>query len=233
MKSNRTMGTAEAHSPQPPPDGQIPLSTKAQEVDVEPSVARVLSKQPQTLVPPSSLAEAMTRIGKSRSAVTEAQERVEISMSNNNALTKALEDLQSGKAPTSARGEALKVLEPMSGVNARATREIAVERNDPRVREANLRTFSRERDYRPPHELSPTSLGTTRVISSAIDIGLLVRSARKKMRMSQQAFADLAGVGRRFISELESGKSTLEFNKVLRACAAAGVDLRASIRAST
>ncbi len=43
--------------------------------------------------------------------------------------------------------------------------------------------------------------------------------------MSQQQFADLAGVGRRFLSELENGKATIELGRTLLVTAAAGVDL--------
>jgi len=69
-------------------------------------------------------------------------------------------------------------------------------------------------------------------IQSALDLGLEVRRVRKKMGMTQQKFADLAGVGRRFISELESGKPTLEFNRVMKVCQAAGIDILASSRES-
>lgn len=62
---------------------------------------------------------------------------------------------------------------------------------------------------------------------SAADLGPLLRSARKGMGMSQQRFADLAGVGRRFVSELEAGKPSLEFDRVLLVCRAAGIDLLA------
>jgi y4mF family transcriptional regulator len=67
-------------------------------------------------------------------------------------------------------------------------------------------------------------------ISTAQDLGNLVRQSRKNMKLSQLDFADLAGVGRRFVSELESGKATLEVDRVLRVCKAAGIDLTASIR---
>jgi y4mF family transcriptional regulator len=67
-------------------------------------------------------------------------------------------------------------------------------------------------------------------ISHPADLGGLVRIARKAVGLNQQEFADLAGVGRRFVSELESGKATLEFGKVLRCCAAAGIDLFATRR---
>lgn len=60
----------------------------------------------------------------------------------------------------------------------------------------------------------------------------MVRTARTGMNLNQQSFADLAGVGRRFVSELEAGKPTLEFDRVLKVCAAAGIDLSATARAS-
>ncbi|MGZ8297812.1 MAG: helix-turn-helix transcriptional regulator [Allosphingosinicella sp.] len=67
-------------------------------------------------------------------------------------------------------------------------------------------------------------------LSRAADLGSIIRSARKALALNQQEFADLAGVGRRFVSELESGKPSLEFDKVLRCCAAAGIDILAAPR---
>ncbi|THK36770.1 transcriptional regulator [Ensifer sp. MPMI2T] len=67
-------------------------------------------------------------------------------------------------------------------------------------------------------------------IVSAGDLGHLVRKAREARKLSQQEFADLAGVGRRFISELENGKATLEFQKVLKVAHAAGISILAQPR---
>ncbi|WP_192246811.1 helix-turn-helix transcriptional regulator [Mesorhizobium silamurunense] len=67
-------------------------------------------------------------------------------------------------------------------------------------------------------------------IVSAADIGRLVRRAREARHLSQQSFADLAGVGRRFLSELENGKPTLELGKVLKVAHAAGISLLARER---
>ena len=67
-------------------------------------------------------------------------------------------------------------------------------------------------------------------ITSAHDLGRLVREAREQRKLSQQAFADLVGVGRRFISELENGKATLEFDKVLQVALATGIDVLARRR---
>ena len=64
-----------------------------------------------------------------------------------------------------------------------------------------------------------------RQIRSVTDIGNRVRDARNAMGMTQQRFADLAGVGRRFLIELEHGKPGLEIGRVLAVCKAAGIRL--------
>lgn len=69
-------------------------------------------------------------------------------------------------------------------------------------------------------------------ILSTADLGPVIRSAREAMGLSQQRFADLAGVGRRFISELENGKASLEFDRVLQVCRAAGIDILAKRRSA-
>jgi transcriptional regulator with XRE-family HTH domain len=50
------------------------------------------------------------------------------------------------------------------------------------------------------------------------------------MNMNQSEFAAHAGVGRRFVSELESGKPSLEFDRVMACVQAAGIDLTARLR---
>ncbi|SIN83184.1 transcriptional regulator, y4mF family [Parasphingorhabdus marina DSM 22363] len=62
------------------------------------------------------------------------------------------------------------------------------------------------------------------------ELGKRIRTARKAMKLNQQQFADTAGVGRRFVSELENGKESLEIGLVLACCAAAGIDLFAKPR---
>jgi y4mF family transcriptional regulator len=62
------------------------------------------------------------------------------------------------------------------------------------------------------------------------DLGQMVRGLRERRKLSQQEFADLAGVGRRFVSELENGKPTLEFAKVLQVARAVGISLIARDR---
>lgn len=63
-------------------------------------------------------------------------------------------------------------------------------------------------------------------IKSVAQIGARVRTARRAMKMTQQQFADLAGVGRRFVVELEQGKKSLEIERVFAVCQAAGVRIR-------
>lgn len=68
------------------------------------------------------------------------------------------------------------------------------------------------------------------VVRSSEDLGLVVATARKGRGYSQQRFADLAGVGRRFVSELESGKPTAEIGKVLQVLTALGIDMQLKAR---
>ena len=65
----------------------------------------------------------------------------------------------------------------------------------------------------------------TELITSPEDLGALIRAARKRSGLTQQEFADLCGVGRRFLSESEAGKPRLELGKVLQVLRAAGIDL--------
>ena len=60
-----------------------------------------------------------------------------------------------------------------------------------------------------------------------------IKAARKAMGMTQKTFADISGVGRRFISELERGKASLEFDRVVKVCNAAGIDIFAISRGSS
>jgi transcriptional regulator with XRE-family HTH domain len=56
---------------------------------------------------------------------------------------------------------------------------------------------------------------------------------RKAQGLTQREFADIAGVGVRFVSELERGKSTAEVGLVLEVLANAGYDLFARRRGWT
>ena len=54
------------------------------------------------------------------------------------------------------------------------------------------------------------------------DIGKIVRATRKDAGLRQHELAGTAGVGLRFIVDLEAGKSTAQVGKVLQVLAALG-----------
>lgn len=53
-------------------------------------------------------------------------------------------------------------------------------------------------------------------IKSTQELGQALRSARKRLGLTQPRLALAAGVGVRFIVELESGKSTVRLDSVMR-----------------
>jgi y4mF family transcriptional regulator len=64
-------------------------------------------------------------------------------------------------------------------------------------------------------------------IVNARDLGLIVRQARQDRGQTQAALADAAKVSRRWLSDLEAGKSTAEFGLILRTLDALGLGLDA------
>ncbi len=53
-------------------------------------------------------------------------------------------------------------------------------------------------------------------VKTPSDIGTLIRSARKEQNLRQDELAGAAGVGLRFIVDLEAGKPTAQIGKVLQ-----------------
>ncbi len=47
-------------------------------------------------------------------------------------------------------------------------------------------------------------------------VGQMVRKKRKEMGMTQAEAAGLCNVGARFMSELENGKATMRFDKIMK-----------------
>ena len=62
-------------------------------------------------------------------------------------------------------------------------------------------------------------------IDSAQKLGMALRSARKKIGLTQAQLALAAGVGLRFVVDLEGGKSTVRLAQVLRVTDALGGSL--------
>lgn len=51
---------------------------------------------------------------------------------------------------------------------------------------------------------------------NAQEIAKLVRDYRKKSGLSQQALAELAGIGKTAVFDLEKGKATIQLNTLLK-----------------
>ena len=78
-----------------------------------------------------------------------------------------------------------------------------------------------------PDALVPRAHDLT--IDTTADLGGVVRRARRRRELSQAGLAELAGTGRRFVSELEAGKPTIEFERLLAVCRVLGIHLSATL----
>jgi y4mF family transcriptional regulator len=65
-------------------------------------------------------------------------------------------------------------------------------------------------------------------INSAQTLGAAIKTARKRLGLTQSELALAAGVGLRFMVELEGGKSTVRLEQVLRVIDALGGSLAIS-----
>lgn len=64
-----------------------------------------------------------------------------------------------------------------------------------------------------------------KIIDSTQTLGFLVRNKRKQDKLTQIELAELTGVGVRFLSELENGKSTVQLDKVLHVMMGLGLKM--------
>src|SRR4029077_7725438 len=62
-------------------------------------------------------------------------------------------------------------------------------------------------------------------VETASSFGLMVRSRRKALNMRQDQLALVAGVGRRFVIDLEAGKPSCQLGRSLLVAKALGLDL--------
>lgn len=62
-------------------------------------------------------------------------------------------------------------------------------------------------------------------VASPADLGRAVRHARAALGLTQDVLATAAGVGVRFVVELEAGKPTVQLDKVLAVLTALGTRL--------
>lgn len=54
------------------------------------------------------------------------------------------------------------------------------------------------------------------IVSNARDLGLLIRSRRQELGLTQVEVARLSGVSRQWLIQVEQGKGTAEFDRVIR-----------------
>lgn len=64
-------------------------------------------------------------------------------------------------------------------------------------------------------------------VRAPVDVGLIIRRARRSRKMTQRQLARAAAVGRQWIVEIEAGKQRAELGAVLRTLAA--LDLSVSV----
>lgn len=57
------------------------------------------------------------------------------------------------------------------------------------------------------------------------EIGAEIRHRRQRLRLTQQDTADLAGVNRRLVSEVERGRAAVTLRRLIAICDAVGLEL--------
>ena len=62
-------------------------------------------------------------------------------------------------------------------------------------------------------------------ISSAEELGRVIRRKRKETGLQQEVAAGIAGVGTKFLSQLENGKETAELGKALQVLHKMGLEV--------
>ena len=67
-------------------------------------------------------------------------------------------------------------------------------------------------------------------ITSAEDIGRIIKQKRKDDGLTLEEASAVCGVSYAFLSALENGKETVQLNKVLQVVKCLGIELEASIR---
>jgi HTH-type transcriptional regulator/antitoxin HipB len=62
-------------------------------------------------------------------------------------------------------------------------------------------------------------------LTTMADIGKILRDTRKEQGLTQEELAGISGTGRRFISDLENGKNSIQTGKLLLVIKALGLNL--------
>ncbi len=69
-----------------------------------------------------------------------------------------------------------------------------------------------------------------REILDSKSFGLLIRIERRAQKLTQEQLAGVAGVGVRFVRELEAGKESCQLGRAIRVAAALGLTISVSSR---
>lgn len=67
-------------------------------------------------------------------------------------------------------------------------------------------------------------------IKTPADLGKIIRRRRKAAKLTQQKAAALAGIGVRFLSELERGKPTAQIGKAIKVAQLLGLEIHINER---
>jgi len=134
-------------------------------------------------------------------------------------LSQNLPGVQLQKAVEAAMAPSKAIKDAMRGVKIQSAMQ-----QMPSVSVSNMRSLPALPKMPTPKNLHKNPPGI-HAFSNVAELGKVIRGARKSKGLTQQKFADLAGVGRRFLSELEQGKQTLEIGKVIKVASAAGIQL--------
>lgn len=69
-----------------------------------------------------------------------------------------------------------------------------------------------------------------KIITNSEDLGVAIREERKRLKVTQKQLAMTAGVGLRYLIELERGKPTARVEGVFKVLQALGLNLSVSAR---
>ncbi|WP_415014507.1 helix-turn-helix transcriptional regulator [Brevundimonas sp.] len=158
---------------------------------------------------PPSMAEAQTASRAMKEAAAASLPALEsVRATDPTALTEAARTAQAVQPPVlKALKTALPHLEPLRAAQINAQAVLDALPSDP-----------------------PVASPAQRSVAAVGDLGSMVRARRTALGLTQQDLADAAGTGRRFVSELEAGKATVELGKALQVCRSLGLDLSVAAR---